>query len=74
MIKFLSKPTISLDNESSKDFKKITDKQYHPYSSQSQIDEIFKYYQYLDKKICKNNYEEKLYILAKLHIEKLLNM
>ena len=74
MIKFLSKPAISLDNESSKDFKKITDKQYHPYSSQSQIDEIFKYYQYLDKKICKNNYEEKLYILAKLHIEKLLNM
>ena len=74
MIKFLSKPAISLDNENYKDLKKITDKQYHPYSNQSQIDEIFKYYQYLDKKICKNNYEEKLYILAKLHIEKLLNM
>ena len=73
MIRFLSKPAISLNNEDN-DFKKISDKQYHPYNNQSQIDEIFKYYQYLDKKICKNNYEEKLYILAKLHIEKLLNM
>ena len=73
MIRFLSKPAISLNNENN-DFKKISDKQYHPYNNQSEIDEIFKYYQYLDKKICKNNYEEKLYILAKLHIEKLLNM
>ena len=74
MIKFLSKPAISLDNKNNNDLKKIAYKQYHPYSSQNQIDEIFKYYQYLDKKICKNENEEKLYILAKLHIEKMLKM
>ena len=55
MIKFLSKPAISLDNKNNNDLNKIAYKQYHPYSSQNQIDEIFKYYQYLDKKICKND-------------------
>ena len=70
MIRFLAKPTINL-NKSKDIYEEIF---YDKKNLNNDLDEIYKYYQYLKKKKLKTQLENRLYKLAKKQMDNMLDL
>lgn len=74
LIKFLSKPNISIHKKIFDIFDKIYKENQFKFLHQSQIDSVFKYYLSLKKKDNKTPIEERLLKIAQIQIENMLEL
>ena len=74
LIKFLSKPNISIHKKNADIFDKIYKDNQYKFLYQNQIDSVFKYYISLKKKDNKSPVEERLLNIAEIQIDNMLEL